>query len=212
LDDLKNVEYSMRKMLSQEVRLFHLQRAPPPQTKMIDGEERLVAWNVMYDSIGKLYSYRLSLGGVMHPLDRHNRWHPDMQANRYDPDELGRILQYFAGTHDFRAFAGAVDALERKLEQSVNTERTVYSVDLVKESQTYYRVDIHLKGALYKQVRNMVGSALDVWQGKVSEDHFLHLLRSSSSNRKDNLSKPAPPQGLTLERVYVKEDTTGSNF
>ncbi|GKY96528.1 hypothetical protein MPSEU_000612400 [Mayamaea pseudoterrestris] len=206
VEDLESVEYSMRKMLTQDVRLFRLQQAPALQMKSINGVERQLSWNVMYESTGKLYSYRLSLRGVMHPLDRHNRWHPDLPTHRLDPEELGRILQLYVGTHDFRAFAGAVDALERKLEQSVNTKRTVYSVDLVQESETYYRIDIHLKGALYKQVRNMIGSALDVWQGRVSEDHLLHLLSSSTCTRRDNRSKPAPPEGLTLERVYFNGD------
>jgi tRNA pseudouridine38-40 synthase len=72
----------------------------------------------------------------------------------------------------------------------------------------YYRIDIHLDGALYKMVRNMVGTAIDICQGRISETTFLELLRpvsledASSSSCKDNPCKPAPPQGLTLEQVY----------
>jgi tRNA pseudouridine38-40 synthase len=204
-NELNDVDHSMRKMLTQDLRLYSLQRAPPPIIKFVDGVERLLAWNVMYDSTGKLYSYRLSLGGVMHPLDRYNRWHPDLSAQGLDRDRLPRILQHFVGTHDFRAFAGAMDAMEKKLEQPLNSERTVYSIAVVQESNTYFRIDIHLKGALYKQVRNMVGAALDVCQGRVTEDYLLDLLNDATKTRKHNRSKPAPPQGLTLEQVYFDD-------
>lgn len=207
-DDLRNAESSLRRMLPQDIRLYSLQKAPEPFTKILANEERVVAWNTIYDSLGKLYSYRLSIGGVMHPLDRHNRWHPDVSAPQsIDPTQLCRIVQHFVGTHDFRAFASAVDSVEQQMDQAINTERTVYSVDLIQESETYFRIDFKLKGALYKQVRNMVGTAVDVCRGRVTEKHMLDLLGTTNTGRtrKDNLSKPAPPQGLTLEQVYFDE-------
>jgi tRNA U38,U39,U40 pseudouridine synthase TruA len=72
-----------------------------------------------------------------------------------------------------------------------------------------YRIDIFLVGALYKMVRNMVGTAFDVCRGRVSEEKFLELLTNPSElslSRKENLSEPARPQGLTLERVFYPND------
>ena len=76
-----------------------------------------------------------------------------------------------------------------------------------------------LKGALYKQVRNMVGSALDVCRGVLSEEEFRSLICGGDANpwgrsgenafaitRDTNPSKPAPPEGLTLEYVYFDNE------
>jgi len=158
-------------------------------------------WNVLYDSTRKLYSYRLALAPVMAPLERHRRWHPP-QAHTVDPVRLQRLLRHFEGTNDFRAFAGSLNKLERTLGGAQNTMRTVYAVDLVLEDERWghYRIDVHLKGALYKQVRTMVGTVLDVCQGRMSEDDFVLLLREGP-RRHWNKSKPAPPEGLTLEHV-----------
>jgi len=172
-------------------------------------------WNVLYDSTRKLYCYRMALGPVMPPTERYHRWRypfynsPDRP--NIDPSQLQRILKFYEGTHDFRAFAGSVEQLEKSLGGSpVNTVRTVYSVDLVQEDPEwgFYRIDICLKGALYKQVRNMVGTALDVAVGRMEQADFEALLANDggSKRRQDNKCQPVPPEGLTLENVYFDND------
>lgn len=269
-------------------------------------------WNAMYDTTKKLYSYRLSFGTAMEPLHRYNRWHPDLylkqnnENNQFDPIRFQSLLDYYVGTHDFRAFAGSIERLEKlKLlslalpsssddqynvqntdedddnvqqqrlsedheddlsttSSTVNTKRTVYTVQLIKENNNgHYRIDFIIKGALYKQVRNMVGTVLDVYRNKITKQRFYELLNqcqivsddknidnfdnddvhdddnnddnningnnrmsekpilsflTASQNkqkiiikpklwtRKDNKSKPAPPEGLTLEYVYYDND------
>jgi len=97
----------------------------------------------------------------------------------------------------------------------------VYRVDLVDEGDGKYRIDFLLKGALYKMVRNMMGTALEVAQGRMAESKMLELLHHAGPEirseddgdgkvlqfvRNDNKCKPAPPQGLTLERVFFDDD------
>jgi tRNA pseudouridine38-40 synthase len=120
---------------------------------------------------------------------------------------LTRCLKRFEGYHDFRAFAGGLDQLERKLGASMDTWRSVYSVDIVDEGHGLYRIDVVLKGALYKMIRNMVGTALHVAYGKMDEGEFNKLIDQQDGllTRFDNPCKPAPPEGLTLERVYFED-------
>jgi tRNA pseudouridine38-40 synthase len=212
--ELSSIEHSLNRMLRSDVRLWNLQRAPLPAYKTIGSELPVeLAWNVMHDSTRKLYSYRISAGAVMEPLERHSRWHPD-QAFRLDLDQLERLLKCYQGTHDFRAFAGAIEQLEKKAGRSVDTVRTVYSVDLVPEGNGMYRIDFFIKGALYKQVRNMVGTAIDTCMGRMSEVTFRWLLEREDAavTRDDNPSKPAPPEGLTLEYVYFDNDKDKDGF
>jgi tRNA pseudouridine38-40 synthase len=255
-NDLAKLCDSINKMLTPDIRMWNLQRVPfdCTITKAIDattrralrleeigtdnrdGDNMVVVemadfqWNVLFDSTRKLYSYRLCLGPVLAPLERHGRWHvptgttPTRTTASSCPiirlDDLQRVLSHFVGTHDFAAFAGAVERSERKTRRRVSTIRTVFAVNVISEDEPsgsrcdgtsdtaagYCRIDFELKGALYKQVRNMVGTALDVCLGNVREEHLVRWLsRHESYSRVDNPSKPAPPQGLTLEHVYFED-------
>jgi len=76
-------------------------------------------------------------------------------------------------------------------------------------SQYYYRIDVYLDGALYKMVRNIVGTALDVCRYRLDEETFSDLLNRPAEmkyTRKNNDCKPAPSTGLTLERVFYPDD------
>jgi tRNA pseudouridine38-40 synthase len=210
--ELMQVEHSWNRMLPSDVRVFHLQRAPPPFPKAVNGTSRLVRWSAMMDCTGKLYSYRLNLHPhAMDPLQRFSRWHPDYPS-QIDVRRLERVLRMYEGTHDFRAFAGQVEQLEKATGAKVDTTRKVFSARLVDEGEHNYRVDFHLEGALYKQVRNMVGAAIDVCRHRgrsgshATEERLEWLLRSGQAARRDNRSKPAPPQGLVLEQVYFPSE------
>jgi tRNA pseudouridine38-40 synthase len=134
----------------------------------------------------------------------------------------------------------------------INTTRTIYRIELVKESSLWshglsnpttaenhnnYRIDFYIQGALYKMIRNIVGAAVEASRvitadqeknnkrRQVDENDIRRLLQrtiidgeqeqksntTTISNeprltRKDNLSKPAPPEGLTLEWVFYDDD------
>mmetsp|Transcript_19265 Transcript_19265/g.27101 ORF Transcript_19265/g.27101 Transcript_19265/m.27101 type:complete len:559 (-) Transcript_19265:8-1684(-) len=248
-------------------------------------------WHVIYRATKKLYCYRLCIASPttiesiqtrkMHKSNKNMRSDQNLSrstitmypTHRYtraqvnypiDLRLLEKVLKYYIGTHDFRAFAGAIEANQRKAGvEHKNTVRTVYNITLVYEgidldldfpglhsnssttkslmtshpdcepimSGGYYRIEFLLKGALYKMVRNMVGTALEVARGNMEEDRFLELLHHDHGNekcntvdcsvssdgqskslrrkqfvRKDNKSKPAPPEGLTLEMVYFDEE------
>jgi tRNA pseudouridine38-40 synthase len=237
---ISDLELSMNRMLPPDVRVWNLQPAPPPSflnvpkssvpsgdvddpdDEGVDGtgssdRDGMYNWNAIHACSSKLYSYRISIGDAMDPLERYNRWQLDW-GHQIDPKRLERILQSYQGTHDFVCFSGALERNERKTGAVQNTVRTVHSIRLVKESSSsdgsacadyHYRVDIYLDGALYKMVRNLIGTALDVCRGKLSEETFLDLLHRPGElnySRKNNPCKPAPPAGLTLERVFYPDD------
>lgn len=211
-DELATLQHSLNRMLPQEIIVWNLQPAPPPRIVTTSKNVTdLFPWHVIFNSQQKLYSYRICIASAMDPLQRHSRHHVDW--GNVDITLLNSTLQHFVGTHDFRAFSGAIEQKEKKEQKQVGTVRTVYRVDLIQEEEGdgYYRIDILLKGALYKMIRNMVGTALDVSRGRMSTETFLELLHHDTDDvdqfvRDDNPCKPAPPQGLTLERVYFDDD------
>lgn len=225
-----SLETTMNKMLPTDVRVWKVEQAPLPCTEFVNGKDSIHSWNVMRKCTGKLYSYRICTGNCMDPIDRHERWQLDW-GHEIDPIYLQRILKHYEGTHDFQLFANALEQNERKTGKAISTIRTIHKVNLVHEYEindkdcddkdgdndddrlnsnsykNYYRIDVYLEGALYKMVRNMVGVALDVCRGKMTEEKFLGLLNNPKDYiRKDNTAKPAPPQGLTLEHVFYPND------
>lgn len=205
-------------------------------------------WHVIQQADSKWYSYRLALGPLLwNPMERFTRTHfvhrpfvKDSSSNDYDKpyaiteqdiQRLQSIFKLYEGTHDFRAFGGQLEqnAKKRNGDKPINTIRTVYKAELVKEpnygfgrhnpvetqhgfigEEGNYRIDFLLKGALYKMVRNMVGTAIEVWLGRMTEEQLLELLKVEPDGerkvgRQNNPCKPAPPEGLTLECVYYDD-------
>lgn len=147
-----------------------------------------------------------------------------------DIERLESIIKMYEGTHDFGAFGGQLEqnAKKRNDGKALNTLRTVYKAELVKEpnydfgryvqndrqlgfvgEEGNYRIDFLIEGALYKMIRNMVGTAIEVWLGRMSEEQLIELLtiqdEAQQMRRMDNPCKPAPPEGLTLECVYYDD-------
>jgi len=167
--NVTDLERSLNKMLRQDVRIWNIQTAPTV-VKLLNNRVQEVEWNAMFDADKKLYSYRISIGNQMDPLARHTRF--QVPWPNTDIEVLTRCLKRFEGHRDFRAFAGGMDQLERKLGASFDTWRSVYSVDIADKGHGLYRIEVVLKGALYKMIRNMVGTALHVAFGKMDEEEF----------------------------------------
>ena len=204
---LQKLELSLNSLLPSDVRIWNLERAPIP-TLSSSSAVRL-PWHVMHNTVGKLYTYRLGLGEYMDPMTRHNRWQCEW-GHGVDIEHLRRILKLYEGRHNFICFSGALERNERKTGIIKTTTRTVTMCRLVCEDDVrrLYRIEIQLEGALYKMIRNMVSTAIDVSRGWLDEQTFLDMLyRPDELNltRASNQCKPAPPVGLTLEYVDYGE-------
>jgi tRNA pseudouridine38-40 synthase len=227
----RNLEVTMNRMLPSDIRAWNLGRASP--TLVIDTGSKYTPpgwynWNAMRTCTSKLYSYRICIGDAMNPSERHHRW--QLPWHGLSPQRLEKVLHSFEGEHDFVCFAGALEQQEKKTGIVRGTVRTIHKIKLVKEanaknnefqsddnrddmggddSQNNYRIDIYLDGALYKMVRNIVGTAIDVSRGWLDEETFVDLLNRPSElnyTRRNNPSKPAPSNGLTLERVFYPDE------
>jgi tRNA pseudouridine38-40 synthase len=79
------------------------------------------------------------------------------------------------------------------------TTRVVRDIIIVEEGDSRLRVDFHVKSALYKMVRNMVGLLMYVGAGRAEPADVAALL---AARDREKLPQPAPAHGLTLESVY----------
>ncbi|KAL7437762.1 hypothetical protein ACHAXM_005831 [Skeletonema potamos] len=196
---------------------------------------RLRPWHAIQSSTSKWYSYRFILGPTLSdPMERFTRSHfvhrpsfapsdgPPYAITTDDIARLKSIIELYVGTHDFKAFGGQLEQNEKRAGRKITTIRTIHKVELVKErtqesqmgfigEEGNYRIDFLIEGALYKMIRNMVGTAIQVWLGNMEQTQLIELLQidqvgdDDKKSRKDNPCKPAPPEGLTLECVYYED-------
>lgn len=167
--------------------------------------ERGLPWSSMLNALGKVYSYRLFVGEIPSPLDRLYRVHANHAARApIDVELLTRAVELFVGEHDFAGFSNEMDKRTalRKADgfTEFNTRRTVYSADIVDEGGGNLRLVFHLDGALYRMVRNMVGTLLAIAAGRVELDVIEEIFRTGV--RDSRRIYAAPAHGLTLETVH----------
>lgn len=226
LIDIQHFEYSMNRILPNDIRLFNVTSAPLGNSEQIKNNE---PFHATKSSIGKLYSYRFCVNKFLYPNRRRYYGHV------YQPLDLElfkEALSFFVGTHDFAAFTNRVEHTTKDFDDKFidySTIRTIYSINLRHEEEQfmklnydttianplsslisnanknsfegYYAVDFMLKSATYRMIRNIVGTCLEVGYGRFPIEYIPCLLNERLS-RNDNKARPAVPEGLTLEHVF----------
>lgn len=116
-------------------------------------------------------------------------------AERLNHQAMAEEASALLGEHDFRAFRAAGDPRE-------DTVRQILRADL--ERPTESRLDLVVTGNrfLYKMMRIVAGTVIDVGRGRLSPGAVARALASGS---RDDLGVTAPPEGLCLERVTLAE-------
>ena len=87
---------------------------------------------------------------------------------------------------------------------SRSTVRTIRRLELIEEDAASgdYRLDFELDGALYRMVRNIVGGLWELGAGHTTEEELEEVTKRRDRNL--NPTRSAPPEGLTLERVFYE--------
>ena len=168
------------------------------------------------------YRYLVVNAPVGDPLLAGLTWHvPDP----LDIRAMAAAADALLGEHDFRAFCRRVpgttpddpiprrvlDARWTKLDGRPTSARTAGTSDIgaAKSGATtgaalapavgdLLAFEIEANAFCHQMVRSLVGTLVDVGNGKKRPSDMLHILRSADRSK---ASQPAPPQGLTLMAV-----------
>jgi tRNA pseudouridine38-40 synthase len=145
-------------------------------------------FHARFDATGKQYRYFVWNQAVMNPLLRHQAWHVPLPL---ELTEMRRAAKHFMGRHDFKSFAGT-----RHYEME-STVRTLTRCD-VKRNGPLLTFLIEGDGFLYKMCRGIVGTLVQVGQGKFLAGEIQQMLA-----RKDRrvAGMTAPAHGLVLWKV-----------
>lgn len=147
-------------------------------------------FHAQYSAIAKTYHYHLYLEQVMDPF---RRLYTYQVRRKIDLKLLQKAAQRFIGTHDYTTFANEAHAGSA----SRDPVRTLKRLDVIPE-EGGIRLEFEADGFLYKMVRNIVGTLLEVASGKRAL-YEIETLFAAKDRRK--AGRAVPPQGLFLVKV-----------
>jgi tRNA pseudouridine38-40 synthase len=144
----------------------------------------------------KTYRYAIACGEFVSPFQSRYAWHV---RETLDFDAMQAAAEPLIGEHDFTSFTAA-DGGEK------SHVRTVFSISFggggfvstCIGDQNLYHFDFAANGFLYKMVRNIVGTLVEVGRGKMTPEHMSRIMEA----RDRRLAGPtAPAHGLCLLSV-----------
>ena len=153
-------------------------------------EEVDADFHSQYSVRSKTYRYTILNRDARSPLQRQFCLAHPYPLNLRRMKEEAKAL---VGRKDFRAFQASNPSRDEK----ASTVRTVRRVDIRKKGDFLY-IEIEADGFLYKMVRNIVGTLLDVSQGRLPKGSIKSILTQKDRNLAGDTAKP---QGLTLLEV-----------
>jgi tRNA pseudouridine38-40 synthase len=168
----------------------------PPDIRIVDLQMAPDDFHARYSAASKTYYYHLHLDRTADPFKRHYCLHV---LHKVDLSLLREAAQYFIGSHDFSSFANEAH-LGAAAKDPV---RTLKRLDIVEEKGGV-RLEFEADGFLYRMVRNIVGTLLDVCGGRFKAQEIPKILQAKDRRM---AGKSAPAHGLFLMHVrYASEE------
>jgi len=147
-----------------------------------------------FEATRKLYRYALLRSAVPDPFARGRAWRITELGDAAIA-AMQREAAALVGTHDFAAFRSSAD-------QRASTVRTIERLEVSADGSSAV-VAVVGDGFLHNMVRIVVGTLVDVGLGRLEAGACERALRSK---RREDLGRTAPPDGLCLERVWLREE------
>ena len=172
---------SLAKMLRPEILVTHVEEAPPD-------------FNARYAATSKRYAYAITTANDEDPFASRYAWR---LPRDFDLARLDTLCQHAIGTHDFAGFQCSGASVK-------TTVRTIYSITRLPggfvqpcDNRDLWRIEFYGDGFLYKMVRNLVGTAVDIARNTLPESRMGELLASPGPFH----GHTAPAHGLALIEV-----------
>lgn len=162
----------------------------PFDIRILKIEEVSLDFHAQYSVVSKTYHYHISLGPVQVPFRRFYSLHV---RNKLDLDLLQKAASLFIGTHNFTSFANEA----HRGSASRDPIRTLERLDIVLEEEGF-RLEFQADGFLYKMVRTITGTLLDISRGVLQVEEIAEIFAAADRR----CSGPAAPaHGLFLVQV-----------
>jgi tRNA pseudouridine38-40 synthase len=168
----------------------------PADIRVLSASRAPGKFHARFDASGKQYRYFVWNHTAMNPLLRHTAWQVPLKL---DVTAMRAAAESFLGKHDFKSLAGT-----RNYEME-STVRTLTRCE-VKRSGPLLTFFIEGDGFLYKMCRGIVGTLVQVGQGKIAAQDIKKIL-AHRDRRVAGMTAPA--HGLVLWKVFYRKKRSG---
>jgi tRNA pseudouridine38-40 synthase len=144
-------------------------------------------WSARFSATGRAYRYRILNRAARPALERGRVWHIQ---KRLDAAAMHEAAQMLLGRHDFSAFRAAAC-------QARSALRTLDRLDVARLGEEVV-ITAEARSFLHHQVRNMVGTLVEVGLGKRPPSWPRAVLEGRDRRR---AGQTAPAEGLVLTAV-----------
>lgn len=163
----------------------------PKDIVVLQAELAPASFHPTLDCIGKEYHYFICFGPTQLPENRFYSWHVPYNLNL---DNMHQALPMLIGTHHFASFCNV-----KKNAHYTDDIREIRALDLLQIEKQRLCIRVSGNHFLYKMVRNLVGTLVDIGRGKMSPEHLPAILQSKS---RPQAGVTAPAHGLFLYRAF----------
>ncbi|MDX1953681.1 MAG: tRNA pseudouridine(38-40) synthase TruA [Verrucomicrobiota bacterium] len=168
----------------------------PPDIRVFESKQVAASFHARFNASGKQYRYFVWNHPAHHPLLHRQIWHVPQPLLLQSMKHAARD---FLGKHDFASFAATRDY------KMNSTVRTVTRCD-IRRSGYMFTFIIEGDGFLYKMCRGIVGTLVQVGQGKIEPAAIPKMLHQKDRKA---AGMSAPAAGLVLWKVFYKRSATG---
>ena len=173
--DLADLAYRLNRLLDLDLRVLEIEIAPE-------------GFHARFSALRRHYKYQIvDANKAINPLDRYDR------ASWYRPLDLARLNEASAlllGEHDFAAFC--------KFREGATTIRTLETFQWERTADGLLVAQVVADAFCYSMVRNLVGSAVCVAEGRFEPSWIAAML---ANRERISESMVFPAEGLTLVQV-----------
>jgi tRNA pseudouridine38-40 synthase len=171
--ELSDLHRALNAVLAADVAILEMGRAPE-------------GFHPRFSAVRRAYRYQILNRRWPSPIERRIAWHI---AQDLDLEHMVQASGCLVRSHDFATFG--------RPPQGDNTVRTVLRAEW-QEQRPFLVFDIEADAFLYRMVRSMVGTLVQVGQGQISPAEFERMLLARDRSLVQRL---APARGLCLMRV-----------
>lgn len=175
--DCFRLRASLNGLLPLDIRILEIQEAP-------------LDFHARYSALSKEYHYHLHLDRVLNPFKRLYSTHILHPVNI---ELIKQAIPFFIGKHDFTSFTNDANSGS----SAKNPVRTITRLDIIFEPGGF-RLEFEADSFLYKMVRNITGTLVDISSGKIPLNTLPEIFAAKDRKR---AGKSAPAQGLFLVKI-----------
>ena len=145
-------------------------------------------FHARFDAIKRTYLYRLFIRRTPSVLLEGRVW---SVPAKLDLDQMCKAAAYLKGQHDFSSFRASGC-------QALSPVKTLDRLDIIEQTDHEVHITVDARSFLYRQVRNMVGSLVEVGKGRRTPEDIKTILAARDRRR---AGPTAPAHGLYFAKV-----------